>query len=513
MKDQSEARPSPQHDIIPDTIELNLWRELSAMALICLEMSWVILWFEFLRPGDPPDPMGSGYFGFVLNMAFAYTLARSMFLVKLRSSVRRYVLLGAYVFATILFIRELLGPIALLESNLITSQDLAEPVPLAAVLILAILSAFIWFRGVSLAYSWLDARVALRSFRFGVGMLILLGLINVLFKVPQPYQGLGAFAVSGLLALTAARAASLGRLRGGLPVSFTRSWILGMLVSTAAVVWFSLLFGNIVAGDVARWTAGVFLLVVRVLFILGFLVVSPVLLLVLISWPWFQGQAESSPVLQGIGRELNRLVQLLTQLLVDFSRFMQGFFESAPDIRSLKPWLIGGAAAATLGILFVWFGRRWRLPWRREANLEEEAILLDRGDLRARLALALREGLSVLGERLRQVRLTPGLLGALRIRVLYARLMGLCAGLGAPRGDTLTPLEFLTTLDNLFPRAREEARTMTQAYNRVRYGEIPESRAEVEAVEAAWQRLRAEGKGLRQVRKQLDPAGEGRPRT
>ena len=513
MSDQSEARPMPQYDIIPDTIEMNPWRELSAMALIGLEMSWVILWFDLLRPGEPLDPQGSATFGFVLNMIFAYTLARSMFLVKLRSSVRRYVLLGAYVFATILFVQGLLGPVRLSGSNLFTGQDIAARVPLTAILILAILSALVWFRGVSLAYSWLDARVALRSFRFGVGMLILLGLINVLFKVPQPYQGLGAFAVSGLLALAAARAASLGRFRGGLPVSFTRSWIIGMLVSTAAVVWFSLLFGNIVAGDVARWTAGAFLFVVRVLFILGFLVVSPLLLLVLISWPWFQGQAESSPVLQGIGRELNRLVQLLAQLMVDFSRFMQEFFESLPDIEPLKPWLIGGAAAAILGILFVWFGQRWRLPWQRETNLEEDTNLTDRGDLRRRLALALKEGLSALGERLRQVRLTPGLLGALRIRVLYARLMGLCAGLGAPRGNALTPLEFLTTLDRLFPGARDEARTMTHAYNRVRYGEVPETRAEVEAVEAAWQRLRAEGKRLRQVRKRLDPTGEGRPRT
>ncbi len=51
---------------------------------------------------------------------------------------------------------------------------------------------------------------------------------------------------------------------------------------------------------------------------------------------------------------------------------------------------------------------------------------------------------------------------------------------------------------------------MTEAYNRVRYGELPETATEVEAVEAAWQRLRAEGKRLRQVRKQLDPAD---PRT
>ncbi len=408
MKGQSEAGQLPRHDLNPDSIELNPWRELSAMALICLEMSWVMLWFEFLRPGYPMGQEGSSYLGFILNMAAAYFLARSMFLVRLRPSIRRYVLLGSYGFATFLFIQGLIGPVALSGSNLIAGRDLAGRVPLAAILILAILSALIWLRGVSLAHIWLDARVALRSFQLGAAMLILLGLVNAFFKVPQAYQGLGGFAVSGLLALTAARAASLGRLRGGLPVSFTRSWILGMLVSTAAVVWFSVSFGNIVAGDIARWTAGLFLLVVRVLFILGFLVVSPLLLLVLISWPWFQGQADSSPVIQGIGRELNRLVQLLNQLLVDFSRFMQGFFESLPDLRPLKPWLIAGAAAATLGVLFVWFGRRWRLPWRREAAIREEGGSQEGGDLRARVARAFKQGLIVLAETLRQVRLTPG---------------------------------------------------------------------------------------------------------
>ena len=62
--------------------------------------------------------------------------------------------------------------------------------------------------------------MASRSFSFGAGMLILLGLITLVVPGPQPIFSLIIFALSGLIALGAARAASLGRLRGSHPLSF-----------------------------------------------------------------------------------------------------------------------------------------------------------------------------------------------------------------------------------------------------------------------------------------------------
>ncbi len=509
MMGQSGAGSNTENAFTADSIQFHPWRELSALALISLEISWLILWFEVFRRSDPLFTTGRAYLAFALNMAAAYLLARAMFLTKFRSSIRRGFLIGAYLLATAIFIQSLLGQQETTDfSSLFNRGQFDGEILLPVELILAFISAYMWLRGVSLAHSWLDPRVVIRSFSFGAGMLILLGFMTVFVKTPQPFFGLGSFALSGLIALGAARAASLGRLRGGRPISFNATWVVGILISTTTVAFLSIVIGSVAAGGFARWIAGIFMLLIRVILILAALLVSPLILLLLFSWPWFQSQAEASPLLQEIGRELARLVQMLMQLLVDLSRIMQDSFESFPDIQVLKAWFIRGAFAGLLVLMLVWFGKRWRLPWRRDNEPQEQASRLDPRNVSGRLVQSLREGIRDLGDQLRKVRFGPGFLGALRIRLLYARLMQLCDDSGTPRGETITPLEFLPTLENLFPQAHDDVRIMTEAYNRVRYGEIPETRGEVETVNLAWKRVKAEGARLHRIQRQFQPSSK-----
>jgi hypothetical protein len=53
----------------------------------------------------------------------------------------------------------------------------------------------------------------------------------------------------------------------------------------------------------------------------------------------------------------------------------------------------------------------------------------------------------------------------------------------------------------LFPASDLDLESITSAYLRIRYGEFPESREEVDQVEAAWKRVRAAGKLLLQEKK------------
>ncbi|HSB66494.1 MAG TPA: DUF4129 domain-containing protein, partial [Anaerolineales bacterium] len=85
---------------------------------------------------------------------------------------------------------------------------------------------------------------------------------------------------------------------------------------------------------------------------------------------------------------------------------------------------------------------------------------------------------------------------AARIRQVYADLMELCTLLEHPRDEAATPLEFLPELDRLFPSLQSEAAMITDAYNNVRYGLIPETRQEVEQIEAAWKKLSSTGREL-----------------
>jgi hypothetical protein len=82
---------------------------------------------------------------------------------------------------------------------------------------------------------------------------------------------------------------------------------------------------------------------------------------------------------------------------------------------------------------------------------------------------------------------------AARIRRIYGELMALSARLEHPRPRAVTPLEFLNTLNVLFPSAAAELATITSAYIKVRYGEFPESPQELQGVLLAWERVRAQG--------------------
>jgi hypothetical protein len=72
------------------------------------------------------------------------------------------------------------------------------------------------------------------------------------------------------------------------------------------------------------------------------------------------------------------------------------------------------------------------------------------------------------------------------IRHIYRRLCAVAAAYGYPRPPNQTPNEFLATLAQVWPNLLPESRVITEAYNRVRYGELPESKAEMDAIKAAW---------------------------
>jgi len=81
--------------------------------------------------------------------------------------------------------------------------------------------------------------------------------------------------------------------------------------------------------------------------------------------------------------------------------------------------------------------------------------------------------------------------------------MDLCEDLGTPRPPALTPLEFIPRAAVLFPDHLAALQTLTQAYLRVRYGELPETQEEVDAVNAAWEAVQTAGKAQLQARRRL----------
>jgi hypothetical protein len=85
-------------------------------------------------------------------------------------------------------------------------------------------------------------------------------------------------------------------------------------------------------------------------------------------------------------------------------------------------------------------------------------------------------------------------LAAARIRRIYAQLMDLAEKLGVSRPASQTPLEYLPRLQSLFPEESGNVSTITDAYLRIRYGELPELDEEVRKVTQAWKQVQANGR-------------------
>ncbi len=78
---------------------------------------------------------------------------------------------------------------------------------------------------------------------------------------------------------------------------------------------------------------------------------------------------------------------------------------------------------------------------------------------------------------------------AASIRSIYQQMCQAAASVGYARSDTETPYEYLDTLAKVWPDDRPQSMLITEAYIRIRYGEIPETKDELEEIQEAWRML------------------------
>ncbi|HSJ58807.1 MAG TPA: DUF4129 domain-containing protein [Anaerolineae bacterium] len=146
-----------------------------------------------------------------------------------------------------------------------------------------------------------------------------------------------------------------------------------------------------------------------------------------------------------------------------------------------------------LVLLWTW-GRQLR--WRRgQADGEYESIFDPRA-LARNLRAMLRGGLDRLGDladTASRFGLGSRFLAAISIRRIYTNLLRLATDAGYPRATSETPYEYLDTLRRALPENEADAHTITEAYVNARYGQVPDTREELERIRACWQRIRSEG--------------------
>jgi hypothetical protein len=136
------------------------------------------------------------------------------------------------------------------------------------------------------------------------------------------------------------------------------------------------------------------------------------------------------------------------------------------------------------------------LAARDEENQDERESLYASGDLLKDLRDGLRNAwdqLRYLGQRERR-----GQRSAASIRKMYASIVDMAAEAGYPRDLAETPYEHRAILYQAFPGHEPAVDAITQAYVRVHYGEVPDTREEMDQLRRYYRELQ-EGVGDRTV--------------
>lgn len=479
------------------------WRELALLALMVMELCWVVPWFRSLTQATYAVPPAMAFLVLAGIMLGFNWIVRLMNFLNLRINIRRAVLIVLSVLSvlvalkTLLYTRESLSLTELLSRPLGAFNEWTSLIP--DEFLVALVALYVFYRGMMLAQTYIEPAALRRSFFLGIGMFLVYIFINTTATGETPGGLIYLYFLAAMVGMTAARITVIGSLRGGGSNPFDRQWFITMLASAMIVVALATGLGYLVGGRMS------------VLGQLGSMIIGlfALLMVALISPLIYAAQALLSRS-SGAGQTLQDLaiaLQGLRSTLLEFtSKFAElfirvGIFNWISRFKSVILW----AVVFVVGLVILVSLSQWVLK-ERDSRKDERQSLTTGGDLLKLLQQALQRRLKNLGDSLmRAATLGRGqrFLAAMRIRRIYAELMDLSESLGKKRAPAETPLEFLPVLDELFPGLESELNTITEAYLRVRYGEFPETRQEIDPVEVAWEGIRFQGqKQLELKRKQ-----------
>lgn len=424
-----------------------------------------------------------------LILLIPFNLSRLMSIVGVELARQRNVILLTFILALLLATRSLLyQPQSIFDMSWVGSlanRIVTQPGELwQREVALFVLLAFLWARGLTLT----SRRVAINDvgFRLRLGGLLFAPIIIGLNIVPGTGSALPfvmLFFLSALVAVAVSRAEEVAQLETATTYPMSPRWAATVLLTSLFVVCSAALAALAISGQgldlLAQWLAPLWNA-----FAFGSMVVVTTATYLLL---FFLGP------LQALVRNVVRLLSAIG-------------FRGLPEIPEFGP----GPADATINqllldlgdpesSLFLWFNRS-AISLLVLLGLLVLFVALHRYFLRRELSFEMAEsgppatalgsdekglGQRILSrfERWRRWR------AAATVRQLYRSMCIEAADRGFPRELSETPFEYLPTLSEVWPQGGEDVRLITNAYVRVRYGEAPETTAELEALRNAWRRL------------------------
>jgi hypothetical protein len=455
-------------------------KELLYLCVLATEACILHPWqqWAFARLDHPPLP----FWGLLALFFGAYLLASLMARSELTADRRQAATAGIVLLSALIVIRLHVYP-GRPVFNLTWVADMVESLfsllnilpPDLLVLILAMVA---WWRGIVASRQEADIDQIWYRFRLGV-LALLVYLIVAAFGPPPEVTGLlFGFFFFGLMSVALARILELGGIHSSSLGS--RQWVSvlagAILGSLALALLASLLFSQGAVRTVLGW----FRPLVRLVELLLWYLVSALAYLI---WPLLE-------MLLNFARSVtaDQLGILMSPLMSPLA--------SPEEIaeQATREYGLGSFCKATAVVLIVVGGLFLvsvairRLAERRdERNQDERESLWSSGDLVKDLQDGLRrtlEGLRNLGRR--EAR---GQRSAATIRKMYASVVDMAEEAGYPRDLAETPYEHREILYQAFPGGESAVDAITEAYVRVHYGEVPDTREEMEQLRRYYREL------------------------
>jgi hypothetical protein len=475
--------------LLPSKIWLHIQHELLYISWALTEVAlFAPLSFAFLSWARfwPPAQIA---IWLLLLMLLPFNLARLMSLLQIATHHQRTVMAAALLLTVLISIRSLIySPQSIFDISWLTdffAQIAREGNQLwlrdVAIFFIVII---MWWRGLRLVERQFDIQQI--GFRLRLGILI--APIAIWFS----NVGLGwnitpfilLFFLAGLTAVALIRAEQLEKNRSGQSASLSPRWIglifVAGLITTAAAG----LLAALISGQSLLTAAGWLAPLIVAFYFGGAVIINTVIYLAqplitllsgMIDWLalWLQ------KLFSGTGLDLN------IQPPVDF-----GDFSATPEATDIVTVIAPPNVNARLLAILLMVAAVLLVSLVLGRLFREASFAARNSEMINRPGRSAADDLG-LGQRILQ---RLGLLRSWRtaasIRRIYQQMLEAAAAIGYPRGESETPFEFLPTLAEIWPDNTADSQLITQAFVKIRYGELPETEEELAAINAAWDHLR-----------------------
>jgi hypothetical protein len=439
-------------------------------------MNWARYW-----------PPGILFLGLLLVMLLAFNLARLMSALYLPPSSQQVVMAVGLLLIVFFSLRTLLHqPQSLFDLGWIGEffASLNEPgnVLWQRDVVLFVLVVLMWARGLQMANrEFTISRIGLRLRVGGLMIAPLVVWVSNYALLWDTTQFVLLFFLAGLTAVALTRAEQIAQDESGYSASLTPRWLTLIFATGLLIIFMAGIVAALIGKESATAVAG-FLsplwLALTAMVITAVAVIIYLLTPLIIALEWLVA-----------GIQWNWLTQLMLAMQ-QYAQRIQGQEIELPTAEGEEVIIEGGMsqggqiitillAISIILVVALLLGRMYR-----------RATVVGRAAQIGHIpSVALPEDESLMHKLLARLGLWRNWYAAASIRRIYRQMLVVATAVGHPKLDAETPYEYLPTLAKVWPQHQQDTRLITEAYIKVRYGETPETQAELDEILQAWQRL------------------------